>query len=359
MFRQSLSVLACLLLASPGITKELLVRTPRGVALVASHGEVNSKVASGRHVIRFDEADSSIESVELVLKGPYGGYVRKVVPLKKEKNYFTMRTGVPIIRASNPQYIQVLPALCPRIKEKDDALLYMTDQDLLNYTPTLHLLDPDAAQFSETQETIRQFDCRNVLLVDKVGIAFDYEDPSLVKASPPGLAPLHEEQSGFYANFNIAVMPYEDAVAKRSPRDILRFAEGRASELDWLIPPRLAWRTRSFLPGPFLSHDDLLYSMCEWGDTAYQAPRQELNYRDFAVWDWDYPVGQTLLLVIWEGDEEEGLMSRGLLPKYAIMDDLVAVFTVTREEAAGGKLFVNPRGDFWIRFKEGELKKCR
>lgn len=339
------------------------VSTPPGVVVSTPYGTVDSKVGLGAHRLELPDHLSGAP-VSLELKGPFGGIVRETVYPRVgpslENHNIVFKSGIVRTKLSNPDYLDILPALCPRVDLQKEGLMYRGEGDILNTTPVLQLMDPDAKFFEDADQTVKAFDCSDVLLVEEVRLSFDYEDPSLRNAVSPSGEIYAEDRSGFYANFHVAVLPDGEALRALSPEDLLRVAEGKASERGVPLAPEWQWRTHSFLPGPFLSRRDFLYAMCEWGDTAKQAPHQALHYQNLGIFDWDYPgVGEKLLIVVWEGDEEAALIDDGVLLMGAIADDLVAVFAVSKEEAKGGVTFTNPEGTFEMRVKTGEMSECR
>jgi hypothetical protein len=90
--------------------------------------------------------------------------------------------------------------------------------------------------------------------------------------------------------------------------------------------------------------------MCEWGDTAYQAKTQEVIYRNITLWDWDVTVdGQPvtkLLLIIWEGDEEEWMVNSKLIDPFYLTDDVVGTFIVERKAVQKNLVLRNTEKNF-------------
>ncbi len=320
---------------------------------------MQSNALKTHHHLVLDAAQIAQGRVSVDLKGPFGGIVRReFIPVPGETAVETVTANVVKEKDSNPGLLSSLPALCPRVAVENGRLVYEGRKDVLNSPPTLQVLDPDALALGEAERTVSQFDCKHNLFVERVEILFDYEDPSRVKAARSDGQEVRETHSGFYANFHAAVLPYRKEWASLSAPDMLRLAQGGQVTVGHLPVDALRWRTHVFLPGPFLSRRDFFYSLCEWGDTAFQAPHQEMDYRDMAVWDWDYPVGDAVLLVIWEGDEEAPLVRSGVLSSSAIMDDWVAAFRVSRQMTEKGVRLVNEAGDFSIWLKTGDRARC-
>lgn len=358
------------LIPLPSYGFHFFVTTPPKVVVESSQADVTSDLASGTHRIRVP-ATLKGTPITLEFKGPYGGIAKQTIIPQKDGEFFSVGTGIINEAFSNPEYLSLLPALCPRVSDHGGKLVYAGNKDLFNHTPVMQLLDPDATPISQNvsdmQGTITEFDCHDVLLIDEVSMTFDYEDPQNVKAILPDGSLIREDHAGFYSNFHMAAFPYSADLTTLPPQTLLRIAEGRLSESKELrnafskdTIDRLKWRTHSFLPGPFLSRSDFFYSMCEWGDTARQAPKQTLHYDNLPIWDWDYnDEGQAIFLVIWEGDEEDGLITQGALSKSAIMDDLVEIFVVHAQDVDRGKTYTNAAHTVSIRLKTGNMSECR
>jgi hypothetical protein len=221
--------------------------------------------------------------------------------------------------------------------------------------------DPDAWE-GEQSRTLRDMDGRNVLLLQKIHITYDYEDSNIIdyeRLNPKTgkLETLYEGMGGFYANFHFAALPYDPRVAELPRQTLLHLAKGKLREIgrEELRP---ALRTHGFLPGPFLSKREWNYPVCEWGDTEYQAPEQSLEYRDIALWDWDYSVPEAghILLIVWESDEPDALIREGKIPPTYLTDDVVGVFEVRREATLTALTLKNPRDDFEITVQTGNLQ---
>lgn len=293
------------------------------------------------------------------IKGPLGGIVRQKVssPLALE----SLKTTVGIIRDknSNPKTLNVLPQLCPRVTPSPLAI-YHGERDSINHTPSFQLFDPDARQ-GRNRKTYTEMDGRNVLLLKEVEITNDYEDSRIIDYIGPN--PLtgkkeivHEGESGFYANLHYAIIPYDPKILDMNPQTLLHLAEGKLKEIDhdeWT--PEL--RTHSFIPGPFLSKVSPAYEMCEWGDTAYQAPLQKLFYEEIALWDWDYSVKSAdhVLMIVWEGDEEDWLIQQQLIDPFYLTDDFIGIFDIQRSNTLTPLSLSNAKGDFKMTVQTGDL----
>jgi hypothetical protein len=92
--------------------------------------------------------------------------------------------------------------------------------------------------------------------------------------------------------------------------------------------------------------------MCEWGDTAYQAKTQEVSYQNITLWDWDITVDSKpatkLLLIIWEGDEEEWMVNSQLIDPFYLTDDVVGTFVVEHQAKKKSLVLRNNAKDFEI-----------
>jgi hypothetical protein len=332
---------------------DFYILTPPGVEVASPYGEVRSQADLTMHRILVSDTLSGVP-IPVELRGPFGGIVRKSY-VALQGDVISVGTAIVTDSHSNPERLEALPALCPRVWVDRESLVYDAHKDILNTIPIIQLLDPDAKPLPRAERTLERFDCKNVLMM----ISFDYEDSGQVKARGLDGVAIPEEQSGFYANFHIAVLPYSESLLAHDPSELLRIAEGKASLRGISLDPLWAWRTHSFLPGPFLSRSDFFYDMCEWGDTAYQAPAQRVRYDNLAIWDWDYPVGDQVVIVIWEGDEEEPLVSRGLVAPGDIIDDLIAVFIVARDATREPKTLESKARNVGMHIQTGDMRTCR
>lgn len=336
---------------------DFYILTPPGVEVASPYAEVRSQADLTMHRVLVSDTLRGVP-IPVELRGPFGGIVRKSY-LAGQGDVVSVGTAIVTDPHSNPERLEALPALCPRVWVDRGSLSYDAHKDILNTVPIIQLLDPDAKPLPRAERTLERFDCKNVLLVKEMMISFDYEDSGQIKARGPDGDVIAEDQSGFYANFHVAVLPYSESLLAHDSSELLRIAEGKASLRGMTLDPLWAWRTHSFLPGPFLSRSDFFYDMCEWGDTAYQAPAQRMRYDNLAIWDWDYPVGDKVVIVIWEGDEEESLVSRGLVAPGDIIDDLIAVFIVARDATREPKVLANKAKNVVIHIQTGDMSTCR
>ncbi|MBI4411151.1 MAG: hypothetical protein HY541_01545 [Deltaproteobacteria bacterium] len=297
-----------------------------------------------------------------------------------------MKTGIIKNKEANPRTLDIRPAPCPRVKDA----VYDGARDRFNHIPVFQLLDADAGQGNQ-YKAYAEMDGKNVLLLREVKIRYDYEDTAIIDYEGPHPITgkphvVHEGNGGFYANIHYAVVPYEPWIAEMAgltrpkgplrgrlhPRNagwrgatqappidrqtLLHMAVGKLKEIekDNLRP---ALRTHSLIPGPFLSKSERIYDMCEWGDTAYQYPEQTLRYDEIALWDWDYSVKNAdhVLLIVWEGDEEDWLIQQKLIDPFHLTDDLIGVFEIRKEKTGKPLTLVNERKDFEITVQTGDL----
>lgn len=303
-------------------------------------------------------------------EGPFGGVLTEELSSETRKGPIRFNTGVIADRNPNPTSIAVLPTLCPRLRvaegeaspagERGFRFIYQGGEDRLNQRPMFQMQDPDALQGMQAR-SLSEMDGRNVLLLKKVRVTYDYEDSNIVDYEDydpkTGLKrTLPEGMGGFYANFHYAIVPYSPEIPQLPRQTLLSLAQGRLRAIgrEELRP---ALRVHAFLPGPFFSKSQWNYPLCEWGDTEHQAPDQSLEYEGIAMWDWDYSVQDPdrVLLIVWEEDEEQEWIQRGRIPANFLMDDLVGVFEVHRQETLQPKTFRSPRGDFEITVSTGHL----
>lgn len=297
--------------------------------------------------------------ITIHVKGPLGGHVMKVISKPEELKQLVFQNGIVQTKPANPEYIDTLPELCPRLQEHTylekkritKKNIYRTELDKLNSQPTIQLLDPDASQ-GEQYKSYAEMDDRNYLKISHVKITNDYEDERIIDYDGPHPITgkphrVNEGPGGFYANIHYAVVPYRKDVLSMDRQTLLHFAQGKLFEID-KDDLRPTLRTHSFIPGPFLSRSNFVYHLCEWGDTAYQAPIQELDYTSLKIWDWDYtvPHADHILIIVWEGDEEDWLYAAKLLHPFYLTDDLIGVFEVKRKDTMKPLKLVNKAKDF-------------
>lgn len=270
------------------------------------------------------------------------------------------QTAISIRQAANPVTMDVLPKLCPRIDLKKHDLqfkaIYRGDEDFLNHKPSLHLAEKDVRYAPEQSKLLESFDGKNSLRLVRIRIKYDYEDSGIIDYSGPHPITgelghvIHEGEGGFYANFHYAIVPFEPRYLNLSRQELLNLAQGKLKDIDRvdLLPKR---RVHSLLPGPYLSKN-LGYAMCEWGDTAYQAKTQEVSYRDITLWDWDIAVDgkpvTKLLVIVWEGDEEEWMVNSKLIDPFYLTDDIVGTFIVERKASQKPLVLRNNAKNFEI-----------
>jgi len=298
--------------------------------------------------------------LSVTVRGPLGGIVTQIFenPAKLKE----LKVGEKIIRDKNPnpEILSDLPLLCPRISLQGAKAVYAGNFDRLNHIPMFQLLDPDAGKGVQYKSFV-EMDGRNVLLLERVTLTYDYEDSAIVDYE--GLHPItgkphkvQEGQGGFYANIHYAVFPFAADYKKWDNQTLLHLVQGKLREINRedLLPPL---RTHSLIPGPFLSKEEGIYEMCEWGDTAHQAPRQSVEYEEVALWDWDYSVAGAdhLLLVVWEGDEEEWLVRKELIHPFYLTDDLIGVFEIRKGKTIKPLTLKNAKGDFEMTVRTGNL----
>ncbi len=303
--------------------------------------------------------------------GPKGGLVRQWIQSPNEFRPLTFAQGIVLPKDPNPETIPVLPLLCPRLQGN----IYHGEHDRLNHIPVFELLEPDARakehngqsgqkniSFLPPYKAYSDIDGQNVLLLKSITLTYDYEDSSIVDYEGPNpltgkMQTVHEGNGGFYANLHYAILPYEKKITQLDTQTLLHLAEGKLREINRTdLTPEI--KTHSLLPGPFLSRANHLYDMCEWGDTAHQARLQKMEYSDIALWDWDYSVKNAdhVLLIVWEGDEEDWMIQQQLIDPTWLTDDLVGVFEIHRKNTLTPLTLTNARGDFSITILTGNLE---
>lgn len=335
------------------------VRVPPQCTLTTSSGTpLPAKGALGTYRIYFRGPEDF--PMRLSLKDPFGAHkAYDAISSESLKNQI-IADAIVTTQAANPESIDAIPRLCPRVTIRDDVtsrrVVYAAGQDILNGRPQAQLLDQDAAFLPEQRQLAARFDGTNELTVTRVAISYDYEDNAILDyegphpiTGKPGYK-VFEGEGGFYANLHYAVMPYDERYKNLDRQTLLNLAEGKLADID-KTELRPKWRVHSFLPGPYLSKD-ALYPMCEWGDTSHQAPKQELSYEDLRIWDWDLDteIQKTatakIFIVVWEGDEEDWLIADGLLDPYTLTDDVIATFSIARHQTTQSLTLKNERGDF-------------
>lgn len=255
----------------------------------------------------------------------------------------------------NPVSINNLPRLCPRallVNEGNNLkLIYQGSLDALNDKPHMQLFDPDVTDNKAQRELISKIDQKNILNLKRIRLSYDNEDSTILDYKGPNPLTRKEEliyegEGGFYANFHYAVIPYDARVLNLDRQELLNLAEGKLKFIgrEDLLP---ATRVHSFLPGPYLSKDQI-YQMCEWGDTMFQASTQEMSYENLILWDWDLAPTEKVMLIVWEGDEEDWLIADGLLDPYYLTDDVVGIFVIDKSKTRTPLVLKNPAGNFEV-----------
>lgn len=322
---------------------------------------------------------------------------------------------------------QILPATCPLLASGrllygidssiNPAVLENPDEDYLggcwdpiNNPPRLNLWP---------EGTTDLFDAENVLTIEKATFTFDWEDQDIRIAAGETegsyLFDLFGGIGGAYANFHYSVMPYDprheekyhqflDALSSLRGNHSAREIAVEASDLmrcaptptdpSYCNPSRTAGyeamqyllhlgdhtldmidrgneapslQYHSLLPGGFFNKKTDWGEQCEVLDTRYQAPRQELRYRHFGIWDWDAhpggsdsPDGPCVSIILWEGDSSWGdggnIVRNDLdLESHVHLDDFVGYFKVCRNQTTGksGYLVDNFSRGLALRFQTG------
>jgi len=342
----------------------LPVQAPPFTRMQAEGATLQGDPRKGEYLL--DIPSGGAQPVTLHARGPFGGaFSEQVSPPYDAAKTYHIPSGIIADPDSNPSSLLALPSLCPRLKivaqkvatgsETFPHFLYQGSQDPLNRVPLAQMGDPDATQGSQAK-TVSEMDGRNVLQVQKIRITYDYEDSNIIDYEGPDPRTgkhevVYEGMRGFYSNFHYAVIPYAPGIADLPRQTLLHLAEGSLREIG-REDLRPALRTHAFFPGPFFSKQDLGYALCEWGDTQHQAPMQELEYEDVSLWDWDYsvPGADRVLLIVWESDEPDELRREGKIPPHYLVDDLVGVFEIRREDTLVPRLYKNPSGYFQITF---------
>lgn len=299
----------------------------------------------GRVKISFNK--NTVFPFELTVTDLFGAHIRKLVLDPRQLETWQVPQGIIKIKYANPAILDKIPELCPRAQlvynDEKKSLVYDVTNDILSQSPVLQAFDPDFADTPAQKRLLKNIDTKNLLTLTHARVSYDYEDSTILDyrgpnpldafASKPQL--IYEGEGGFYANIHFAVVPYDARYLKLGRQEILNLAQGKLAYIDRLdLKPQL--RTHSFLPGPYLSKNDV-YAMCEWGDTHFQASVQEMTYNNLKIWDWDLKddddrkINQ-VLVIVWEGDEEDWLIADGLLDPYYLTDDLIGIFTVKKSD---------------------------
>lgn len=292
-----------------------------------------------------------------------------VIPMETPTDLRRVDLKPGFIKDGNPRpsRLEKIPKLCSRLFEKQGRglyhpqaeLIYDGNKDALNHFPTLQLTDPDLKK-SQQYKTSTEMDGSNVLLLKKVTLRYDYEDDQIIDYQGPNPLTgeehtLFEGRGGFYANIHYAVIPYVRGYKGFDRQLLLHLAEGRLTEINQ-EEHRPEIRTHGFLPGPFTSGKKKFYEMCEWGDSGLM-PEQTLNYQGMALWDWDFSVSNadSILLIVWEGDEEDWLIRDQLISPFYVTDDLIGIFEIKEKETMESLTLVNDAGDFEITIQTGNI----
>ena len=323
----------------------VLLKAPPHLSFEAQGLSVKNEFGSSLYFLSWQKNLSFPFVLKII--GSEGGFIeKKVFSLNDIKN---LRIPIGIIKNKNPNppSLSSLPLPCPRVEKKEDgSSFYKTLEDILNKTPTAQLLDPDFLEGIQ-YKSYSHFDEKNVLAITKVILRYDYENNRIIDYEGPSFKTgkkqvIYEGEGGFYANLHYAVVPYYKGIPRMDRQTLLHLAQGKLSEIDKdNLKPEL--RTHSFIPGPFLAKQDYIYQQCEWGDTTYQAPVQELQYDHLFIWDWDLPTKKKehVLIIVWEGDEEDWFIQDQMIHPFYLTDDLIAVFEVNRAETLKPLTLIN------------------
>lgn len=282
----------------------------------------------------------------------FGAHIQRSAKDMNDLNNQEFSDGIVKIPYANPVYIETLPRLCPRAKIIQEggqkSLVYDAALDILNERPGFQLFDPDFARIPTQSKILENFDNKNVLRITRAKITYDHEDTSILDYQGPHPITgephlVYEGEGGFYANFHYAVIPFDKKYRTLDRQELLNLAQGKLHLIkrEDLTPK---WRVHSFIPGPYLSKDQV-YPLCEWGDTSFQAKKQQMTYKNLKIWDWDLDINK-IMIIVWEGDEEDWLIEAKLLDPFYLTDDLVAVFVVNRADVLKPKILKNQIGNF-------------
>jgi len=347
---------------------QLPIHAPPYTQVQAEGGSLQGDPRKGEYLLNLSTPADQIPTVSV--SGPFGGKITQKIDAPSRTRTLKINSGVIADRNPDPPTLAMLPALCPRLrvaksenpntKNSAPSFVYQGEEDRLNHVPLCQMGDPDAMEGKQSK-TVAEMDGHNALLLRKVHIRYDYEDANIIdyegfNAKTGERERIYEGMSGFYSNFHYAVVPYSAEIPQLPRQALLHLARGSLKEIG-REDLRPALRTHSFLPGPFLSKDPWNYSLCEWGDTEYQAPEQSLEYEGIALWDWDYSIPERdhLLIIVWEEDEAQELIREKRIPANYLIDDLVAVFEIRRQDTLKPLLLKNPRDDFEMWVQTGEL----
>ena len=130
-----------------------------------------------------------------------------------------VKSGIIKNKEANPRKLDIQPAPCPRIKKiSEQEFIYDGAKDRFNHIPVFQLLDPDAGKGNQ-YKAYAEMDGKNVLLLRKVRISYDYEDTNIIDYEGPHPITgkphvVYEGDGGFYANIHYAVVPYEPWIAE-------------------------------------------------------------------------------------------------------------------------------------------------
>jgi len=303
------------------------------------------------------------------VRGPLGGLVEKTMYSLGDFSKIKIKNGIIKNKDPNPPYLDRLPSLCPKIKlvskptsqGQNYEAIYNAVKDGLNNIPSLQIAEKDAL-YREQWKAYQEMDGKNVLKLLKVRLDYDYEDDAIIDYVGPNPITgqhqvIHEGNGGFYSNLHYAVMPYSEKIMTADKQTLLHMAQGTLQEIDKEdLRPRL--RTHAFIPGPFLSGKRYGYTQCEWGDTQYQTKHQQVSYKNMALWDWDYsiPNNNRVIIVVWEGDEEDWLIEKKAIDPFYLTDDLVGVFDVKLPDTLKPLVLKNKSKDFEMTVQTGNIK---
>lgn len=311
---------------------------------------------------------------------------------------------------------QPLPTICPRMASQRHVTLATAGPAT---EPTSLEADWYDGQWDTNNNpptrtwglTPHQFDCRNVLRIDRVTTTFDWEDADLLVGYSDGQHGLPHGDitegdlgtGGAYANFHYAVFPlttaaqaaYAAFLAALPPTDTPLQPGARARAANALmrcaktacaLPQQQAYEAMQYLlhladrrldrigkaaesptqqyhstlPGAYWTRNDAGYDQCEWLDTATLAPQQTVSYRNFGIWDWDSDAATDCVgVLLFEGDGHAVLLQRhglDLIGDTDSPDDFVGLYTVCRAAAAmpGGVTLANFSGDLTVTFSTGD-----
>lgn len=329
------------------------VIVPQHCGLLTPPGIKSERVTANSYRLYYSH--DTVFPLRVKITDLFGAHVEFTLHEPKDVYNLTVPHGRITSPQANVYSLSILPKLCERAVlsgEGKKFLIYEGKKDIANHIPTLHLLDPDMtenlAQFAATLA----FDDKNVLSLVRVAITYDYEDTAILDYNGPHPVTgkeghlVYEGEGGFYANFHYALVPYDARILKLDRQTLLHLVHGSLKEIGRkdLLP---AVRMHSLLPGPYQSHGEL-YPLCEWGDTAFQAPKQEVFYTGISLWDWDVGPWDKLIFIVWEGDEEGWLVADALLDPYYLTDDIVGVFVFSRAETLKPLTLVNEAKNFTI-----------